>query len=201
MKKLVVASNNSKKIKEIKQILSKYPLEIVSLKEAGINVDVEEDGNTFIENAYKKAIEIYKIIPDCMVLADDSGLMVDCLDGAPGVYSARFAGEHGNDKKNNEKLLDLLKDKREEEKLARFVCAIVLVVNSDNIIKVQGEIEGLIIDTERGENGFGYDPLFYVPEYEKTFAEMDSELKNIISHRAKALGKLEEEIKKHMMEG
>ena len=201
MKKLVVASNNSKKIKEIKQILSKYPIEIVSLKEAGINVDVEEDGNTFIENAYKKAIEIYKIIPDCMVLSDDSGLMVDCLGGAPGVYSARFAGEHGNDKKNNEKLLDLLKNKREEEKQAKFVCAIVLIIDSNNIIKVQGEIEGIIIDTEKGEKGFGCDPLFYVPQYKKTFAEMDSELKNMISHRAKALEKLEEEIKKHMMEG
>lgn len=201
MRKLIVASNNSKKIKEIKQILSKYPIEIVSLKEAGINVDVEEDGKTFLENAYKKASEIYKIVPDCMVLSDDSGLMVDCLGGEPGVYSARFAGEHGNDKKNNEKLLSLLRGKEYEEKKARFVCAIVLIVDSNNIIKVQGEAEGIIIDTEKGENGFGYDPLFYVPEYKKTFAEMDSELKNVISHRAKALGKLEEQIKQHMMEG
>lgn len=201
MKKLIVASNNSKKIKEIKQILSKYPIEIVSLKEAGINIEVEEDGNTFIENAYKKAVEIYKIVPECMVVADDSGLMVDCLGGAPGVYSARFAGEHGNDKKNNEKLLNLLINKEEKEKKARFVCAIVLVVDSNNIIKVQGELEGVILDREKGENGFGYDPLFYVPEYKMTFAEMDSELKNIISHRAKAFEKLGEQIKKHMMEG
>lgn len=201
MKKLIVASNNSKKIKEIKEILSKYPIEVVSLKEAGINVEVEEDGTTFIENAYKKAIEIYKIIPECMVLADDSGLMVDCLGGAPGVYSARFAGEHGNDKKNNEKLLSLLIDKDDKEKKARFVCSVVLVVDCNNIIKVEGELEGVILDTEKGKNGFGYDPIFYVPEYKMTFAEMNSELKNIISHRAKAFEKLEEQIKKHMMEG
>lgn len=201
MRKLIVASNNSKKIKEIKEILSKYPVEVVSLKEAGIDVEVEEDGNTFIENAYKKAIEIYKIIPECMVLADDSGLMVDCLGGAPGVYSARFAGEHGNDKKNNEKLLSLLKNKEEYEKTAKFVCSIVLVLDYNNIIKVEGELEGVILDRERGENGFGYDPIFYVPKYEMTCAEMNSDLKNVISHRAKAFEKLEEQIKKHMMEG
>lgn len=201
MRKLIVASNNSKKIKEIKEILSKYPVEVVSLKEAGIDVEVEEDGNTFIENAYKKAIEIYKIIPECMVLADDSGLMVDCLGGAPGVYSARFAGEHGNDKKNNEKLLSLLKNKEEYEKTAKFVCSIVLVLDYNNIIKVEGELEGIILDRERGENGFGYDPIFYVPKYEMTCAEMNSDLKNVISHRAKAFEKLEEQIKKHMMEG
>lgn len=201
MKKLIVASNNSKKIKEIKEILSKYPVDVVSLKEAGIDVEVEEDGNTFLENAYKKATEIYKIVPECMVLADDSGLMVDCLEGAPGVYSARFAGEHGNDKKNNEKLLSLLKNKEAHEKKAKFVCAIALVVDYNNIIKVEGELEGVILDTERGKNGFGYDPIFYVPEYKMTCAEMDSKLKNTISHRAKALGKLEEQINKHMMEG
>lgn len=201
MRKLIVASNNSKKIKEIKEILSKYPVEVVSLKEAGIDVEVEEDGNTFVENAYKKAIEIYKIIPECMVLADDSGLMVDCLGGAPGVYSARFAGEHGNDKKNNEKLLGLLKNKKEDEKTAKFVCAIVLVLDYNNLIKVEGELEGVILDRERGENGFGYDPIFYVPKYEMTCAEMNSDLKNVISHRAKAFEKLEEQIKKHIMEG
>lgn len=200
MKRLVVASNNTKKIKEIKAILEKYPIEVVALKEAGINVDVEEDGNTFIENSYKKANEIYKIVNDSMVLADDSGLMVDCLDGAPGVYSARFAGEHGNDKKNNEKLLSLLKDKKIEERKAKFVCAMVLIMNDDKVIKVQGEIEGIIVDEAKGENGFGYDPLFYVPEYKMTFAQMDSEIKNSISHRAKALKKLEGEINKLMRE-
>lgn len=200
MRRLIVASNNAKKIKEIKQILEKYQIEVVSLKEAGIDIDVEEDGNTFIENSYKKASEIHKIVEGSMVLADDSGLAVDCLNGAPGIYSARFAGEHGNDKKNNEKLLDLLKDKKDEERKAKFICAIALIISDDKIVKVQGEIEGRIIDEERGSNGFGYDPLFYIPEYKMTFAEMDSELKNSISHRAKALKKIEGEIKKLMEE-
>lgn len=200
MRRLIVASNNAKKIKEIKQILGKYQIEVVSLKEAGIDIDVEEDGNTFIENSYKKASEIYKVVKGSMVLADDSGLSVDCLNGAPGIYSARFAGEHGNDKKNNEKLLDLLKDKKDEERKAKFICAIALIINDNKTVKVQGEIEGRIIDKERGSNGFGYDPLFYIPEYKMTFAEMDSELKNSISHRAKALKKIEGEIKKLMEE-
>ncbi len=200
MNRLIVASNNVKKIKEIKAILAKYPIDVVSLKEAGIDIDVEEDGNTFIENSYKKASEIYKIVNNSMVLADDSGLMVDCLDGAPGVYSARFAGEHGNDKKNNEKLLKLLEGKKIEERKAKFVCAMVLIIDDATVIKVQGEIKGRIIDEEKGENGFGYDPLFYVPEYDMTFAEMNSEIKNSISHRAKALKKLEGEINRLMRE-
>ncbi|MBV7274360.1 XTP/dITP diphosphatase [Clostridiaceae bacterium UIB06] len=200
MNRLIVASNNVKKIKEIKAILAKYPIDVLSLKEAGIDIDVEEDGNTFIENSYKKASEIYKIVNKSMVLADDSGLMVDCLDGAPGVYSARFAGEHGNDKKNNEKLLKLLEGKKIEEREAKFVCAMVLIIDDSTVVKVQGEIKGRIIDEEKGENGFGYDPLFYVPEYDMTFAEMNSEIKNSISHRAKALKKLEGEINRLMRE-
>lgn len=201
MKKLIVASNNLKKIKEIKDILSKYPIEVISLKEAGINVDVEENGDTFIENAFIKANEIYKMVDNAMVLADDSGLTVDCLGGAPGVYSARFAGEHGNDKKNNEKLLSLLEGKVLEERTGKFVCAIVLIIDLNNVIKVEGEIEGVILEEEKGKNGFGYDPLFYVSEYKTTFAEMDSKLKNSISHRAKALKKVEGRIKEIMMEG
>lgn len=196
MKRLIVASNNDHKVKEIKSILSKYPLEVVSLKEAGIFIEVEEDGTTFMENAYKKAYEIFKITQKDMVLADDSGLMVDALGGAPGVYSARFSGEHCNYKKNNEKLLRLLNDKKMEERKAKFVCAMVLFVREEEIIKVQGEIEGYITTEEEGKDGFGYDPLFLVPEYNMTFAKMGEELKNSISHRARALQKLEEEIKK-----
>ncbi len=194
MKKLIVASNNKNKIIEIKEILSKYSIEVLSLKEANINIDVEEDGTTFMENAYKKANEIYKILKNKMVLADDSGLVVDCLDGAPGVYSARFAGEHGNSKKNNEKLLELLKEKDCKDKKAKFVCAMVLISDIGKVIKVQGEIDGTIINEEKGSNGFGYDPVFYIPEYKMTFAEMNSDLKNSISHRANALKKLEREI-------
>jgi XTP/dITP diphosphohydrolase len=198
MKKIVVASNNEHKIEEIKEILAELDVEIISLKEAGINIDVEETGKTFMENALIKAAEIYDVIEnkeEYMVLSDDSGLEVDALGGAPGVYSARFAGEHGNSRKNNDKLLDLLKGKSYSERTARFICAIVLIVDKDNVIKVQGESEGYIGEFEKGPAGFGYDPLFYVPEFSKTFAEMSSEEKNSISHRGRALEKLLGELK------
>jgi XTP/dITP diphosphohydrolase len=196
VEKLIIASNNAHKIDEIKAILSEFSIEVLSLKEAGIDIDVVEDGSTFMENAYKKAYEIYKIAKDCMVLSDDSGIMVEALGGAPGVYSARFAGEHGNDKKNNEKLLSLLEGKPFEERKAKFVSAIVLIIDESKVIKVQGEIEGYIKEHEEGAGGFGYDPLFLVPEYNRTFAELSSEQKNKISHRARALTKLREELKK-----
>lgn len=194
MKKVIVASNNEHKIKEIKQILNKFSIEVVSLKEAGIDIDVDETGSTFMENAFIKANEIYKAVGEHMVIADDSGLMVDALGGAPGVYSARFAGEHGNDKKNNEKLLSLLKGKPVEERSAKFVSAVVLIVDDKTVIKVQGEVNGYITDKEYGSDGFGYDPLFFVPKFNMTFAEMNSEQKNSISHRGRALEKLEKEI-------
>jgi XTP/dITP diphosphohydrolase len=193
MKKVIIASNNEHKIGEIKKILAKFSLEVLSLKEAGIDIDVEENGNTFMENAYIKANEIFKISKGNMVLADDSGLQVDALGGAPGIYSARFAGEHGNDKKNREKLLELMKGKTYDESTAHFVCAIVLIVDESTHIDVQGEVYGNIIEEERGTNGFGYDSLFYIGEYDKTFAEMGGDIKNTISHRGKALEKLEKE--------
>lgn len=196
MKKLIVASNNEHKIIEIKQILADFPFEVISLKEANIDVDVEEIGTTFEENAYIKANEIFKLTKDCLVLSDDSGLMVDALDGAPGVYSARFAGEHGNSKKNNEKLLSMLQGKSLEERKARFVCALVLIIDKDKIISVRGEVEGRIAEAESGKDGFGYDPLFYVPEQHMTFAEMSGELKNSMSHRGRALEKLQVELNK-----
>lgn len=133
-----------------------------------------------------------------MVIADDSGLMVDALNGAPGIYSARFAGEHGNYKKNNEKLLRELDGKKVEERKAKFVCSIVFIIDKDNVIKVQGEINGIIGEKEIGEDGFGYDPLFYIPEYKKTFAQMDSQTKNSISHRGKALKILKCELEKYI---
>lgn len=194
MKKLIIASNNAHKIKEIKDILKDFPIEVVSLREAGIDIDVEETGTTFMDNSYIKASEIFKLRQDCMVLSDDSGLMVEALDGAPGVYSARFAGEHGNDKKNNEKLLQLLEGKPMEERKAKFVSAIVLIAGSSEVIKVQGEIEGYISFEPKGTREFGYDPLFYVPEYNMTFAEMSDEEKNKISHRARAMQKLKQQL-------
>lgn len=193
MKKLIIASNNKNKIREIKQIFLDYPVEIFSMKEAGVNIEVIEDGNTFMENAYKKAKQIHDITGG-MVLADDSGIMVDGLNGAPGIYSARFCGEHGNDKKNNEKLLEMLEGKSEDDRKAKFVCAIVLILENNKSLKVIGEVHGVVAHEELGQNNFGYDPLFYVPKYNMTFAQMPSELKNSISHRANALKTLKERI-------
>lgn len=196
MRKLIVASNNSNKIREIKEILKGIPVEILSLKEAGIDIDIEETGSTFLENAYLKAKGISEMAQGAMVLADDSGLAVESLGGAPGIYSARFAGEHGNNKKNNEKLLQLLEGKSRQERRASFVCAMVLIAEDGKEVDVEGRIDGIISEKEKGTNGFGYDPVFYLEEYGKTFAEMDSETKNKISHRAKALEKLQLEMQK-----
>lgn len=196
MKRIIVASNNAHKVKEIKHILNEYPVEVISLKEAGIDIDVEEVGTTFMENAELKAREIYKVAKGSMILADDSGLAVDILGGKPGIYSARYAGEHGDSKKNNEKLLEELKGKTLEERSAKFICAMVLIVSEDQVIKVQGEVEGFITEEQSGVEGFGYDPLFYVPEIGATFAQMTAHMKNTISHRAMALDKLKEELDK-----
>ncbi|HEY5575498.1 MAG TPA: XTP/dITP diphosphatase [Clostridiaceae bacterium] len=196
MRKLIVASNNSNKIREIKEILKNIPVEILSLKEAGIDAEIEETGSTFLENAYLKAKGISEIVGRAMVLADDSGLAVESLGGAPGIYSARFAGEHGNNKKNNEKLLELLEGKNWSDRHASFICAMVLIDEDGKSIEVEGKIDGIIGEEEKGTNGFGYDPIFYLQKYGMTFAEMDSETKNKISHRAKVLEKLQIEMQK-----
>ena len=190
MKKFILASNNAHKVKEIKEILKDFNLNILSLNEAGIDIDVEEDGKTFEENSFKKANEIRKYLlskgeSDFIVMADDSGLEVDYLNGAPGIYSARYAGEHGNDSKNNEKLLEELKNVKEDERKANFICVIV----------AEGKSYGVILEALSGNEGFGYDPLFFVPEYKKTFAEMTSDEKNAISHRGRALEKLKDNLK------
>lgn len=199
MKKFILASNNAHKIKEIKEILKDFDFEILSLKEAGINIDVEEDGKTFEENSFKKANEIREYLinkgeKNFIVMADDSGLEVDFLNGAPGIYSARFAGEHGNDLKNNEKLLEELKGVEDKERKANFICVIVAVTDKGEKIVAEGKSYGVILKVLCGTDGFGYDPLFYVPEFNKTFAEMSSEEKNSISHRGRALNKLKEKL-------
>ncbi|MBZ9636725.1 XTP/dITP diphosphatase [Clostridium sp. FP1] len=196
MKKLIVASNNEHKIIEIKEMLSQFPFEVLSLKEAKINIDVEETGSTFMDNAEIKASEIFKIADGNMVLADDSGLSVESLNGEPGVFSARFAGVHGDTKANNEKLLYLLDGAKESQRKAKFICAMVLIVNEDKIVKVQGEVEGMITAEFREEEGFGYDPLFFVKEFNKTFAQISTKEKNSISHRGRALDKLKSELEK-----
>ncbi|MFX0549892.1 XTP/dITP diphosphatase [Hathewaya histolytica] len=196
MRKVIVASNNEHKIKEIKNILSNIGIEVVSLKEEGIDIDVEETGTTFMENSYLKAKTIFDINKEACVLADDSGLSVDYLNGEPGVYSARYAGEHGNDKKNNEKLLDKLKGVPREKRKAKFICSMALVLDDNKVIKVQGEVNGEILEEQKGTEGFGYDPLFYVDRFQKTYAEMTEDEKNSISHRGKALELLREELLK-----
>ena len=184
--KLIIASNNAHKLQEIRAILGDYFGEIYSLREAGIEHETVEDGKSFSENALKKAREIAEIA-GCCALADDSGLCVDALDGAPGIYSARFAGEHGNDRENNKLLLEKLRDVPDEERGAYFCCAIALVWPDGRELTTEGRIYGVIGHEERGSNGFGYDPLFYLPERGCTTAELRPEEKNAISHRANAL--------------
>lgn len=197
MKRIILASNNLKKIKEIKEILKGFPFEVYSLKDMDIDIDVEEDGLTFEENAKKKAVEIHQYLvnkeeSNFIVLSDDSGLEVDCLNGEPGVYSARYAGEHGNDYKNNLKLLQEMKDFKGDERSARFVCVIAVVFEDGNVKTVRGEVEGYIIEEIKTEGGFGYDPLFFYKGFNKTFGEATPEEKNAISHRGNALKKLKD---------
>ena len=191
METIIAASRNQHKITEIEAITKKFGMNIVSRDEAGIpKFEIEEDGETFEENSFKKANEIMKVCGK-ITIADDSGLMVDYLGGAPGVYSARFAGEDGNDTKNNEKLLMLLEGVSYKERRAKFVSVITMVYPDGTQLAARGECEGHIIDAPVGENGFGYDPLFVPDGYQRTFAQLSAEEKNQISHRAKALKQLE----------
>ena len=187
--RLIAATRNKGKLREIKQLLAQLPVEIVSMDEAGITVDIEESGSTFEENAAIKAESIWKLAGEA-VLADDSGLEVDFLDGAPGIYSARYAGEGATDADRNRKLLDAMKEAPAEKRTARFVCAAVVIFGDGSRITAKGTCEGYIALEPAGGNGFGYDPLFYVPEYGKTVAQMNENLKNSISHRGKAFRKL-----------
>lgn len=195
METIIAASSNAHKIKEIQAIMNKFDMEVISRDEAGVPAfEIEEDGQTFEENSYKKAYEIMKVTGKTTI-ADDSGLMVDYLGGAPGVYSARFAGEECDDKKNNEKLLKLLKNQVGDDRKAKFVSVITLIFSDGETITARGECSGRIIGAEAGENGFGYDPLFVPDGYCKTFAQLSEEEKNAISHRAKALETLEKLLK------
>ena len=191
--KLIIASNNAHKLVEIKAILGSRFEEILSLREAGIDHETVEDGETFLENAGKKAREI-AAISGCCALADDSGLCVDALGGAPGIYSARYSGVHGDDKANNRKLLEVLRDVPDEARGAHFTCAIVLARPDGTEVSVEGYFYGVIAHEEAGSNGFGYDPLFYLPEYGCTSAELAPEEKNRISHRSAALRLLVEKL-------
>ena len=191
MKQIVFATKNNGKIKEVKQILSDLPFEIVSMLDAGITVDVVEDGKTFEENAVIKALEISKVSGN-ITLADDSGLEIDFLNKQPGVLSARYLGENTPYIEKNNHILHLMKDVPEKQRAARFVCAIAAVFPNGKVLTAIDTIEGIIAQQIKGENGFGYDPIFFVPELGKTTAELSSEQKNAISHRGKALQKMKQ---------
>lgn len=184
---IIFATGNENKMKEIRMILSDLGMPILSMKEAGIDVDVVEDGTTFEENALIKASEIAKYVENSIVLADDSGLEIDYLNKEPGIYSARYAGENTPYEIKNQMLIDRLEGVADEQRTARFVCAIAAVFPDGSHEVVRGTIEGRIGYESAGENGFGYDPIFYLPEYGCTTAELDPEKKNELSHRGNAL--------------
>lgn len=195
--KIIFATGNQGKVREIKQIMEDMDAEIVSMKEAGIFMDIEENGNTFEENALIKARAIAKEA-NTLVLADDSGLEIDYLDKAPGVLSARYLGEDTPYSVKNQHILDLLKDVQGEKRSARFVCSIAAVFPDGREFTTYATIEGEIAQKSAGENGFGYDPIFFVPEFGKTTAELSAEEKNKISHRGKALTMMKDILKKEI---
>lgn len=193
MKKLIFATGNANKMKEIRMILE--DVEVVSMKEEGISLDIVENGTTFEENAIIKA----KALADAcgiLALADDSGLEVDALNKEPGVYSARYLGEETSYAVKNKAIIDRLKGKTGAERSARFVCVIAAALPDGTVFTTRGTIEGRIGYEEKGSNGFGYDPIVYVPEYDATTAELQPEVKNEISHRGKALREMKKELQK-----
>lgn len=196
MKKIIFATGNQGKMKEIRTILSDLDVEILSMKEAGINVEIVEDGKTFEENAQIKASAIAKAVQedDVVVLADDSGLEVDYLNKEPGIYSARYMGEDTSYDIKNQNIIDRLKGVPKEQRTARFVCAIAAVFSNGETCVTRGTIEGYIGWEPAGENGFGYDPIFYVDEYDCTTAQLSMEVKNQLSHRGKALRAMKEKL-------
>lgn len=187
MKRIVFATGNADKMKEIRMILSDLGMEILSMKEAGVDPDIMEDGKTFEENAMIKAETVAKYLPDDIILADDSGLEIDYLNKEPGVYSARYMGEDTSYDFKNKELLRRLEGVPDEKRTARFVCAIAAVFPNGEKEAVRATIEGYIGHEIRGEHGFGYDPIFFVPEYGCSTAELTPEQKNAISHRGKGL--------------
>ena len=182
-------------------ILQDLGMEILSMKEAGVDVDIVEDGASFEKNAEIKARAVARVLTNDIVLADDSGLEIDYLDKAPGIYSARFAGEDTSYDIKNNILLDRMEGVPDEERTARFVCAVAAVFPDGTVDVVRETIEGRVAYEPAGDNGFGYDPIFYVPEYECTTAEMSAELKNELSHRGKALRSMKRILEEKFREG
>ena len=194
MKKVIFATGNEGKMKEIREILGDLDIELLSLKDAGIKADIVEDGKTFEENAEIKAKAICQLTGE-IVLADDSGLEIDYLNKEPGIYSARYMGEDTSYRIKNASLIERLEGVPDEQRTARFVCAIAAAFPDGTMKTVRAAMEGRIGYEEKGENGFGYDPIFYLPEYGCTSAELSMEEKNKISHRGKALRPIKDELR------
>ena len=188
--RLIIATKNKGKLKEIKNILKGVNIPIISLNELDKKFRIVEDGKTFKENAFKKACPVSKAYSLDYVVAEDSGLQVEFLEGAPGVYSKRYSGEYTSDQKNNLKLLKELRDVPNKKRNACFKCCLVLLYNGNLIKSFEGALRGIIHNEIQGKNGFGYDPVFYLSRYKKTVAQLPLEIKNEISHRAKVFKKL-----------
>ena len=195
--KIIFATGNEGKMKEGRMILKDLGLPVLSMKEAGVQADIVEDGTTFEENAKIKAVAVQKLT-GALVLADDSGLEIDYLNKEPGIYSARYMGEDTPYSVKNANLISRLAGVPDEQRTARFVCAIAAAFPDGEVLTTRGTIEGIIGYEERGENGFGYDPIFYLPEYKKSTAELSPEEKNALSHRGRALRQMEEELRKRI---
>ena len=193
MKRLIFATGNEGKMKEIREILADPHVEILSMKEAGITAEIEENGTSFEENAVIKAKAVMELCHE-IVLADDSGLEIDYLNKEPGIYSARYMGEDTSYRIKNQNLIDRLEGVPDEERTARFVCVIAAAFPDGEVLTARGTIEGRIGYEEKGENGFGYDPIFYVPEYGCSTAQLSPEVKNQISHRGKALREMKRKL-------
>lgn len=198
--KIVAATGNRDKVKEIREILQDMDVKVTTMKEAGLTVEPEENGETFLDNALVKVRAVAgKAVAsddwkDAIVIADDSGLVIDALNGEPGIYSARYLGHDTSYREKNADLIGRLADVPEEKRSARFVCAIAAVCPDGSVLTAEAAMEGRIGYEERGENGFGYDPIFYLPEYGCSSAELSREQKNAISHRGKALRLMREKL-------
>lgn len=195
---IIFATGNEGKMHEIRQILGDMDVKILSMKEAGISVDIIEDGTTFEENAIIKAKAI-AALTDHIVLADDSGLEIDYLNGEPGIYSARYMGENTSYDIKNANLIGRLEGVEGERRSARFVCAIAAALPDGEILTSLGTVEGRIAYEPKGENGFGFDPIFYLPEYDCTTAQLSEEEKNSISHRGRALRSMKQKLEKKIL--
>ena len=198
-KRIVFATGNQNKMREIRMILADLGVEIYSMKELGVDIDIEENGKTFEENAEIKARAVAQVLADDIILADDSGLEIDYLGKAPGVYSARFAGEDTPYDVKNRLLLDKLNGVPEEQRTARFVCVIAATFPDGEVETVRGTMEGIIGHEIEGENGFGYDPIFVIPECGCTTAQLDPVKKNELSHRGKALRAMRKVLEEKMV--